>query len=433
MIRDDSNPDALRPWQIAFDGEQARQIKGVLSQLGPARKIAFIASSAERLQSLYREFCALNGSGEYQAVRDALDEIWKGIVNWPTNRPTEARLAELTEIVAATIPESSLAPINVLFLFGFEPPQPVLHAIRCLQEKEHITDDAGKAIYDCLHKFIRVRDFTTEDRFNTVTLEVKERQGFDPLTQFERARRLRAAQEFASLSERMGEEVVAGLKRRSVDDAINLNDLLNSEPGPPFESVRFDLDPFNHCLVGPRLQRATPKQRAVFAAGCCQRLVAIYRTCCETTGGNPRAFDSALDKIWNSLLGGHVDLGAVKRDIEAIQASTSISETGASLNSSNAVDVIRALGFTFDVLTTGFKALDVSRITFEIVQRMISDRYAIIPEAPGAWKQLLRNPLYVTEKFRQWSDLNFICLGNGFIKIHSVEAVREKAKREQVL
>jgi uncharacterized protein YjaG (DUF416 family) len=184
-------------------------LKHELEQLPPRSRVAFAASCAQRLASVYHDFVAISDQADRTNLfGDALNYIWTHILITPEKAATGRILAD----VMALIPDEDAPGWTPLTPFAEDALSAVAYCLRCLQ-----SGDAQEAVWAAQRLFDALDTFlTNRDDIAPSEPESELRILRDPVTQAELERQARDIADLRSAGDSLSQELLDRLRQRSV-------------------------------------------------------------------------------------------------------------------------------------------------------------------------------------------------------------------------
>jgi hypothetical protein len=134
---------------------QEQLLKEELSQLPPSSRVAFAASCAQRLVSVYHEYVAQTDPPSGARLDHALEYVWTHLLTCPNEERTQRVLAD----VMALIPDEETPGWTPLTPYAEDATSALAYSLRCL-----LSGDAQEAawaarrVYEALDEFVVSRD-----------------------------------------------------------------------------------------------------------------------------------------------------------------------------------------------------------------------------------------------------------------------------------
>jgi uncharacterized protein YjaG (DUF416 family) len=186
-------------------------LKSELSRLPAQSRVAFAASSAQRLISAYRAFAKISGQPAAQ-LEDPLEYVWTHLLTQPQRGEVKCVLAE----VMALIPAEDGPGWTPLVAYAEDAVSAVAYCLRCLLSGE--AQDAAWAarrVYEALDQFVIARDDITPGAAGT-----EHRILQDPLIQAELQRQKRDLTDLQSVDNPSSDLLEMLRVRSSAEQAI---------------------------------------------------------------------------------------------------------------------------------------------------------------------------------------------------------------------
>jgi uncharacterized protein len=180
---------------------------------------------------------------------------------------------------------------------------------------------------------------------------------------------------------------------------------------------------FEPELIQATLSGLSRRYAVTFAAACCERMLPNYQAFskAETWGDFP-LFQTALDEVWNYVLGAPVSAQRLKRLLSQCEAVVPDTEDFDTLWASHALDASASVCETLELCLDGDveHAVTVATSSRDSVDMFIQERDGMEYSDPYFEQKILGDALMVRELKRQVDDLTTLrqhpVLSNDMVK-----------------
>ncbi len=197
---------------------QEHVLKRQLDRLPPQARVAFAASCAQRLASVYRTFVGKVAPVDGANLFDqGPSYVWAHILA----TPEEATTAQLLANVMAVIPDDDAPDWTPLTPYAEDALAALAYCLRCLQSADvQVAACAARRVYEALDYFVISRDDVSPSDLGAETRVLS-----DPAIQAELERQARDFADLSSQGNSLSRELIDNLRRRSMaEQAITIAD-----------------------------------------------------------------------------------------------------------------------------------------------------------------------------------------------------------------
>lgn len=185
-----------------------QSLKQELDQLPRRSRVAFAASCAQRLVSVYHSFAAKSGqAGRANLVEHAMDYIWAHILAVPEKETAVRQLAN----VMALLPDEDAPGWTPLTAYAENALSAMAYCLQCLQSGDaQDATWAARHVYDALDQLV-----TSRDKISPSEPGAEARILCDIAIQAELERQARDIADLSAAGDFLSPELLDSLRRRS--------------------------------------------------------------------------------------------------------------------------------------------------------------------------------------------------------------------------